>query len=407
MTMVRTSLGSTYQRHQTPGHIAFVAYGYPTPARPTHGTFVEQLVQAVARTGRKCSVIHPIPVHRWPRHCLAAIAAGQQRDTEKIEIRHVAFVSWPRLQLAGWDGEAVTEASFSRAACRGIRRLTERPDAVYGHFLLGGGLGAVYVGQKFGLPSFVSVGSSSLLKKFERQPRLARYALTNATGVLAVSNLLKRQLVEQLHVDENKIGVFPNGADRRRFYPRERDAMRARYGFPADRFLIAYVGRFIHEKGVLRLVEAVRGLEDVGLILMGQGPEEPQGPEILFRGIVLHPQVPELLSAADVFVLPTLAEGSCNAIVEAMACGLPVITSRGEFNDDLVNDEVAIRIDPLSVEEIRQAIVLLRDDAQRRASMSEAALQRAKELDVDVRAERICQWMTQRIAAAADVAPAV
>ena len=92
-------------------------------------------------------------------------------------------------------------------------------------------------------------------------------------------------------------------------------------------------------------------------------------------------------------MLPTLQEGSCNAIVEAMACGLPIISSDGAFNDDLLTDEMSIRVNPKSVEEIHQAIITLRDDPVRRKQMADAALERSKQFDVDDRAERILSFI--------------
>ena len=107
-----------------------------------------------------------------------------------------------------------------------------------------------------------------------------------------------------------------------------------------------------------------------------------------------------MLSACDVFALPTLIEGSCNALVEAMACGLPIVSSAGEFNDDVLDDGMSIRIDPLDVPAIRQAIVRLRDDAPLRARMAAAALQRARLFDIDARARRILAFMAERKEAA-------
>ena len=114
--------------------------------------------------------------------------------------------------------------------------------------------------------------------------------------------------------------------------------------------------------------------------------------------------MPDLLAAGDVFVLPTLVEGSCNALVEAMACGLPIVSSVGEFNDDLLADDMSIRVDPLDVAAIRAAIVRLRDDAALRARMAGAARERAQRFDVDRRAQNVLDFMARRIAAAASPA---
>ena len=109
-----------------------------------------------------------------------------------------------------------------------------------------------------------------------------------------------------------------------------------------------------------------------------------------------HNEIPVLLNAVDVFVLPTLAEGSCNAIVEAMACGLPVVSSDLPFNDDVLNSKNSIRINPLSIEEIRQAINILKDE-KKRDELAINALETAKELSIDMRARKILDFISKNI----------
>jgi glycosyltransferase involved in cell wall biosynthesis len=145
------------------------------------------------------------------------------------------------------------------------------------------------------------------------------------------------------------------------------------------------------------VVEAVDDLDDVGCLLAGSGPLIPSGRNVLYCERTSHERIPEILSAADIFVLPTLIEGSCNAIVEAMACGLPIVTSAGEFNDDLVDDSVSIRIDPMDVLSIRQAIIDLRDNPVRRRQMAQAALIRSERFDIERRAQGICTFMAERM----------
>ena len=96
-------------------------------------------------------------------------------------------------------------------------------------------------------------------------------------------------------------------------------------------------------------------------------------------------------------MLPTLNEGCSNAVVEAMACGLPIISSNREFNDDILNESYAIRIDPQNIQEISNAIQKLVDDSSCRARMSEEALNKAAELTLDVRAQKIIDFMEKRI----------
>ena len=110
-----------------------------------------------------------------------------------------------------------------------------------------------------------------------------------------------------------------------------------------------------------------------------------------------HDDVPLYLNAADIFVLPTLQEGCCNAVIEAMACGLPVVSSNLPFNWDVLNRDNSIMVDPLNVEEIKQAIIKLRDNLQLRTSMNRAAIEKAKELTIQERAKKIITFIQERM----------
>jgi glycosyltransferase involved in cell wall biosynthesis len=115
----------------------------------------------------------------------------------------------------------------------------------------------------------------------------------------------------------------------------------------------------------------------------------------LFKGALPHEDIPTYLNAADVFVLPTLAEGCSNAIVEAMACGLPIISSNLPFNWDLLNAENAILVDPMSVEQIATGIEKLLNHPALQQQMSLSALATVKDLTIEKRVRSILQFFQQ------------
>ena len=134
-------------------------------------------------------------------------------------------------------------------------------------------------------------------------------------------------------------------------------------------------------------------------IFVGTGPAElaPQCNNIVFKGRIPHNKIPNYLNAADVFVLPTLHEGCCNAIIEAMACGLPVISSDLSFNHDVLDGTNSIMLDPNDVDAITVAIEKLYNDRILCHKLSEGAINRSRELTIEKRAQTIVKFIQDRI----------
>lgn len=163
---------------------------------------------------------------------------------------------------------------------------------------------------------------------------------------------------------------------------------------PEDKFIVGFVGGFIERKGDKRLLEAVNQLDEVYVAFAGRGKNPPSGDKVLYCKALEHEKVPDFLNAIDVFCLPTLSEGSCNALIEAMACGKPVISSGLSFNDDVLTNDNSIRIDPSSVEQIARAIGLLKSDDALRERMGKAAYKTSQNYSLSRRAEKILNFIS-------------
>ena len=146
---------------------------------------------------------------------------------------------------------------------------------------------------------------------------------------------------------------------------------------------------------MIRVSDAIKliGDKSIKAIFIGSKvdneEELPDCDGILFMGQLPHSEMVDYLNCADVFVLPTLAEGCSNSIIEAMACGLPIISSDLPFNYDILDSSNSILIDPMNVQEIANAIHQLKDNPMRRKTLSDGALKKASELTIDKRAKRI------------------
>ena len=118
-----------------------------------------------------------------------------------------------------------------------------------------------------------------------------------------------------------------------------------------------------------------------------------EGEHIFFKNSVTSKEVPELLSAADLFVLPTWHEGSCNAIVEAMACGLPIVSSDIPEIQVQCNSSFSILVNPHNVNDIERAITSIISNKERRVEMSKNALQHSKNFEIGERALSILHFI--------------
>lgn len=383
-------------------HLAIITSNYPFPGKPAAGTFVQQFAHAVARQGVRCTVIHPIGIH----YAIRGLAGGKVEiedagDNSTATVHRPRFISCSTRQLGNWNTFALTYANFRRAVQRILyTQMPDKPNTLYGHFLYPAGAAAVDMGQKFGLPAFIGLGESVkspddpiwTLQYSNKKASTKRFA--KGTGFIANSSLLAKALNMQLKVDPNRTAVFPNGILKSIFKPLNKTDMRIKFNLPSNDFLIAVSGSISERKGQYRVLEAINGLTNVKAVFIGGSM--PEHAQVAFADSVLHQQVPCLLSACDAFVLPTLAEGCCNATLEAMACGLPVISSNGAFNDDILNDDLAIRVDPLSIKDIRSAILKLQNDPTKRQNMAKKSLAWSSHFDVNVRAQKIIEWINSR-----------
>lgn len=213
-------------------------------------------------------------------------------------------------------------------------------------------------------------------------------------GIISVSSENQRECERLGLLRGKKVTVIPNGIDGNSFKVFDKTRARDMIGAKSSDFIVAFVGAFIDRKGPNRVAQAITSVgDDIKSVFIGKGALQPACEGILFKGALKHEDIPIFLNAADIFVLPTLAEGCCNAIIEALACGLPVISSALPFNDDILNDDYSIRVDPTNIEEIATAIKRLKDDPSLRLLMSENARQFAAGLDINNRAQKILDFM--------------
>lgn len=209
---------------------------------------------------------------------------------------------------------------------------------------------------------------------------------------VTVSRDLERWLRDDVGLPADRISTIHNGVDLSRFARTDRLESRDKLGLPAGAIVIGTVGRLDPVKDQAALVHALAALThahpEALLIIAGDGPCRQDlarlvGTLGLARRVHLLGEcrdVPLVLGAMDLFVLPSIAEGMSNTLLEAMAAGLPVIATRVGGNPELVEDGVNGRLvcaqDPPGLHEAMAAYV---DDPHLRALHGKASRERAVE----------------------------
>jgi sugar transferase (PEP-CTERM/EpsH1 system associated) len=183
-----------------------------------------------------------------------------------------------------------------------------------------------------------------------RRNRVRRLLAPFVTRFITVSDDLRRWLVQEVGVPAGKVVTICNGVDTERFSPRDRIGARAAVGLPLERSLIGTVGRLDPVKDQVGLVRAFVRVrtqkERAVLVITGDGPCRGELAELITelglgdRALLLRERndIPTVLAALDLFVLPSIAEGISNTLLEAMATGLPIVATRVGGNPELVED---------------------------------------------------------------------
>lgn len=213
---------------------------------------------------------------------------------------------------------------------------------------------------------------------------------------VALSRHIREYLQQQIQVSSDRIVQIYNGVDVHRFTPSAHRASlpETAPGTPG-RFVVGTVGRLQAVKDQQLLIRAVSALvarrpdlrERLYLVVVGDGPEREALNALIAEGGIRgqvwmtgsRDDVPDLMRAMDLFVLPSLAEGICNTVLEAMACGRPVIATAVGGNPELLEPGVTGELVPAGEPEaLADAIEVYADDPERARRHGLAARQRAE-----------------------------
>lgn len=327
---------------------------FPSAVQPGAGLFVRE---RMFRVGRELPLAVVAPTPWFPlQSLLRRFRPGFRPGAPAHETQQGHEVWFPRFfsvpgVFKGLDGLAMALAAWPRLAR--LKR-AGRLDLIDAHFAYPDGYAATLLGRWLGVPVTITLRGTE--QRQARDPALApklRAALERATQVFAVSESL-RQVALGLGIAADKVQVVGNGVDLARFTPLPRAEARAALGLAADAPVLVSVGGLCERKGFHRVIERLPALRErfpglVYLVIGGPSPEGDLGPQlraqvaaagldeaVRFLGALPPDALRGPLSAADVFVLATRNEGWANVFLEAMACGLPVVTTAVGGNAEVV-----------------------------------------------------------------------
>ena len=283
------------------------------------------------------SVLAPFSTRYAP---FSRVPAEEQRAN--LEVLHPRYPVLPKI------GIALTPFLLFARTLPVLRRLRDDAggfDLIDAHYFYPDGVAAVWLGRVLRKPVVITARGTdiNLIPRHPLPRAMIRYAARKAHGIIAVSQALKDALIA-LGLPGERVRVLRNGVDLEMFSPRERTLARSQLGVAGPTLLS--VGHLIERKGHDLVISALTSLPDFQLMIAGEGPEDGALrrlaielgviDRVKFLGRVAHERLAEIYSAADALVLASSREGWPNVLLEAMACGTPVVASNVWGNPEVV-----------------------------------------------------------------------
>lgn len=327
-----------------------------------------------------------------------------------VEEGHEVYViTYPHKEIKDIDGihvigtkglniPGVRGLMFKKNAKKALKNLLEKEDIdiIHGHYLFPAGAAAVEVGKEYGIKTYVTAHGSDMFELYKSQPLMRptiKNVLKDADGVFAVSNALKHEIVATGVVGiADKTKISWNSVDVDKFSLKNNDSFKKEFKLE-DKPIVLFVGNLIKRKNVDSLLEAKKiANSDYYLVVVGDGPlykkltkkvEDENIRDVIFTGS--RGDVENIIPSCDLLILPSYSESFGLVLIEALACGKPVIGSDVGGISEIINDDVGLLINPKKVSTIAKAIDKLVNDEDLRLILSMNARNRALDFsEVDI-----------------------
>ena len=321
-----------------------------------------------------------------------------------VEEGHEVFViTYPHKEIRDIDGihvigtkginlPGIRGLMFKNNAKKALEDLIKKEDIdiIHGHYLFPAGAAAVEVGNKHNIKTYVTAHGSDMFELYKSKPFMRptiKKVLKNADGIFAVSKALRQEIIATgVSGIAEKTKLSWNSVDITKFSLKDDDSFKKEFGL-FDKPIVLFVGNLIKRKNVGALLEAKKiAKSDYYLVIVGDGPlskklrkkvEDENIPDVIFTGS--RTDVENIIPNCDFLVLPSFSESFGLVLIEALACGKPVIGSDVGGISEIINEDVGLLVNPNDVSSISNSIDKLVDDEDLRVSLSRNARNRAKD----------------------------
>jgi len=345
---------------------------YPSAVRPVHGIFVETRLRELLKSGEvETKVVAPVPWFPLTGEHFGDY--GKFAATPHFEQRNGVDVFHPRYFLLPKIGMNSAPYALARGALPTIRKLIRDGfdfDLIDAHYYYPDGVAAGFIAKALKKP-FIVTARGTDINVIPDYP-VPRQLILDTAQAAAASIGVSRALIDKLAglgAAREKLDVFRNGVDLQRFELLPRDKARQHIGIGAssEDYLMLSVGNLVELKGHHLAIEALAKMpKGTRLAIIGKGSERARleslsrqlgvADRVHFAGLVLPDQLKWWYSAADVLVLCSSREGWPNVLLEAMACGTPVVATNVGGVAEMLAMEVGILLPSRSSEALTFAL---------------------------------------------------
>lgn len=365
-----------------------ISNNFPTNRFPEKGAFVMNILLEMARQGAAVDVIAPVS---WVSNLKRLTNKPKNLDFTPLNVCQPNFTSIPqKIPILKRRISFYNDRQFTKAIERKLKGIDY--DFIYAHFFPSA-LSALKVLGKYKIPVFLNLGESDPWDYDELYGKdYWIKKLHDFQGIVTVSKRNYNYLLQRESSLASKVVYIPNGVNTKLFKPLDKTICRKELNLPLNETIVVFCGHFEERKGPLRVLQAINTLNIKGVFLGSNGSQIPTGDNVLYAGPVSNSELPKWLNSADAFVLPSLSEGMSNAVLEALACCIPLVVSDEPFNTDFLTKDVAEFVDPLDYNSISKGILNVLETSKKRKIYENALIFR-EEYSLSNRIKKIFEFV--------------